>query len=1607
LTAESVLPNVVGQGADSRGRISMRAVGELIQVVRLRRKQLLLLILTVAGVQAISPSAASAVCPNEALRAGLSAELPDCRAYELVSSPESNGRLLGSFTALHYNDFFSVDPVTSPGDSVIYATIEGPLLAIAEPNGSIDSYRAVRTPTGWQTSSRLSVSGVQGVLPDPGGVSNDHLYAFAHVARTEGSGFAPGELEGGADYLVKPDGSLELTGKGELGEERLAQGRYISMGGEHIIFTTGHGENQSVWCSEHAECKVRRLETDAPPEGTGAIYERSATGPTHVVSLLPGNTPLGASQEALYKGASKDGTAVAFAIAGVLYVHIHSGGGSSDKTVKVAEGNPSYAGLSDDGHYLFYVEGGNIHRFDTDAEEDTVISATGDSKVVNISADGTHVYFISEAMIGGEGVAGRPNVYVWSSGSTKYIATVTPTDAASLTTWVKLVVAPREPAIAEIVGPGADPSRTTPDGNVIAFESQAQLTSYDNEGKTEIYRYGDQDQNLVCVSCNQLGGVPSKGARFENLEFVGATVVINNLSADGSRVFFETEEALVSRDTDGVNDIYEWQQESGKQALISSGQSVVYPPLLEANFLPKPNTILGATPSGSDVILSASEQLLPYAGIGGAQGIYDARIGGGFVEPPPNRICSEEGCHGGAGAPAPSFIAPQSSTINSSGNVRRRKRVCRRSKSHGGKTKHKGCRRHRHHARHAVNSAGEAGYAINSGEKPTGDAETRATVSVETPSSARTDARAAPVTRVISPAEEFGISSVSAQLSATGAASHPDFNQRFVLKSHLEGGRAVSSGRTESVSISLPPGLLGNPNAVLQCETGQLVAFGNCPIEAQVGIAEVLLSGHFPSETVTTPIYNLEPPHPEREVARLGFIAASYPVFIDIAVRTSGDYGVTAIVRGSPSQASLLTTSATLWGDPGAPVHDTQRLTVPEGGECNTACKAPGGKRSVPPTPAFMTNPSACQEGEVGFSVTSYQLPGQVSSANAPLPAITECTGLPFAPSFEAEPTSHVVGAPTGLNTKLVLPQHESPDEKATATMREARVTLPAGMQIASGAANWIGTCSEDQVGYHKEVDAACPDSSKLGTARIISPALSQPLEGTIYQRTPRTGHQLGLWLTSDALGLHIKIPGDLEPDPGSGRLTAVFRDLPQVPVEEFDLDVWGGPRAPLQNPDRCGSFTTDYSFAPHSEDPAASGRSQMQITEGCNRPFSPTLQAGVTDPVAGKFSPLVIDLTREDGQQQLRGFELELPDGELAKLKGVPLCPDVAASSGSCPAASAIGHVVAASGPGPEPLWVPQPGKAEPRIYLAGPYQGSPFSAVTEVPAQAGPFDLGTVVVRSGFGLDPDTNRAVVKADPLPQFFEGIGLAYRRLHVVVDRPGFSLNPTDCSEMQFDSAVTSTQGALAHPAARFQVDGCKALKFKPKLTLKLTGGTKRADYPALTAILKARKGDANIARASVGLPHSEFLAQEHIATICTRKQFAADRCPKGAVYGRAKAWTPLLAKPLEGPVYLRSSSHPLPDLVAALGGELDVNLVGRIDSHSGGIRSTFEAVPDAPVTKFVLKMRGGAKSLFTNSTDICRGAHRATVKMRAQNGRAFSSRPLLESFGCRKHPKPH
>jgi hypothetical protein len=1246
-------------------------------------------------------------------------------------------------------------------------------------------------------------------------------------------------------------------------------------------------------------------------------------------------------------------------------------------------------------------------------------------------------------------------------------------------------------------------SRVTPDGSTVVFESAAQLTGYENNGKFEIYRRVD-GQPLECVSCNPSGTPALSDARLQNVGALSSRMVLNNLSADGTRVFFETEEALLEADTDGINDSYEWRALPGSGAepelgLISSGGSHAYP--LEFDQGLEQNTLFGITKSGSDVFFKAQDPLVPGAGVGGTPAIYDARIGGGFPQPSIPEPCSEEGCRPPA-SPPPLLGAASSSTLQGAGNLIPRKGKHRHHRRCNRRAKHRGCSK----KRSAAAATGSSLTPLKSGDASGGSREGDS-ASQSSPPPASTTAPSPITSAVGDEFQRYGIESANAEVSTAAAAQHPDFTFTFSLNTPV----SHYDAKTKESVIKLPPGLYGNPNLTPRCAVG-LFLVQACPIDSQIGVVEVEWAQEIGSMgSVTAPLYNLVLSHPDREIARFAFDPVrSLNVFIDVSVRTAGDYGITTTVHSAVSLNPLRRTEVTVWGNPADSTHDKLRMTPNEAQSCpfpKSACKQPGGERPTEELGpiAFMTNPSACGPWSVGLELTSYQLPGQRFSADAPIEPgpVDECHDLPFAPILEARPTTDVAAAPTGLQSKIRIPQHEgcalipgsevrleelrgqreifeekrqklaqleeekaSPEEiqaakeallqtkarqgelnaepfyecePATATMREAKVTLPEGMTINPSAADGLAACSDQQVHLHEELDAQCPDASKIGSLKIVSPALAEPLVGAVYQRSPQPGHLFGLWLVSDALGLHVKIPGEVNPDPNTGQLTAVFSDLPQVPVQEIDLDIWGGARAPLKTPDTCGSYETTSSLTPWSSDPPASPDDRFQIDRGpsggpCNagdpsrsatpadrgaRPFAPGYDAGTTSPLAGQFSPFALRVTRQDGEQELTAQQGHLPQGLLAKLAGVAECSeaDIARAQArsnpgdgaleqldpSCPAASHIGRVQTAAGAGPAPYWV----KGE--IYLGGPYRGAPLSLVIIAPAVAGPFDLGTVVVHDPLYVDPQTGEAH-DAAVLPTILEGVPLNLRTVAVDIDRPDFILNPTSCDPMTIAANIGGAGASLVDPAddilkpvsERFQVAECKALKFQPKLTLALKGSTKRTSNPALIADLRARHGEANIARAQVKLPKAAFLDNSHIATICTRVQFAADTCPKGSVYGKAWATTPLLDYKLSGPVYLRSSDHPLPDLVVKLKGPeghpIEFDLVGRTDAVKGALRNTFETVPDAPVSKFHLELFGGKRGVIELSSGLCRSP-KASIKFTAQNGRVYDTSPKIKT-GC-------
>jgi hypothetical protein len=861
---------------------------------------------------------------------------------------------------------------------------------------------------------------------------------------------------------------------------------------------------------------------------------------------------------------------------------------------------------------------------------------------------------------------------------------------------------------------------------------------------------------------------------------------------------------------------------------------------------------------------------------------------------------------------------------------------------------------------------------------------------------------------------DYGVESVGAGVSTNEAGGHPDFSVDFRLNTDPSSpedptGLHAPYARTRDIVVGLPPGLIGNPHAVAQCTAAQFataLSGGGCPQDSQIGIAVThLYTFNF---ALTEPIFNMAPPA-DGAVARLGLYAATSPVLIDVQVRSEGDYGLDSQLIGISGTEQVVGAETTIWGVPASSAHDSERITVEEA--FNGAVNSPPRPSGLPEELPFLTNPTSCGVPQtVSVEADSYQEPGRFSRKEAVLPPSIGCGKLEFEPTFSASPTSREAAAPSGLDAELLVPQNEAVGELATSQLKDATVTLPEGMTIASGAAEGLEACSEAQVGYKTRNPSNCPDAAKIGTAEFDVPPLARTIEGAVYQRSPEPGHLFRIWLVTDELGAHVKIPGEIHADPATGRISSVFLNNPQVPLERLKLHFFGGPRGVLATPFACGTYRTDYRFAPWSGRPAVENDTPMTIDQGCaTGGFSPGLSAGAVNPAAGKFSPFALDLTRNPKEQNVSGLEVTLPPGALAKLAGVALCSDAEAITAGCPAGSQVGSTTVAAGPGPAPLWIPQPGKAPTAVYLAGPYKGAPYSLVVKTPAQAGPFDLGNVVVRAALYIDPTTAQVTTVADPLPQILEGVPVTYRTIHVDIDRPNFTTNPTDCSPTAVSAKVTSSLGAVANPRSRYQVGSCASLGFKPKLALRLSGKTTRGGFPALRAVLTARRGDANFEKIVAALPHSEFLAQEHIRTICTRVQFAADNCPRGSIYGRARATSPLVDYAVEGPVYLRSSSNPLPDLVMALRGPAStpvaVDVVGRIDSINGGIRSTFEATPDIPVTKFVLNMQGGKKGLLVNSRNLCTAPSRADIELKAQNGRTANLRPVLKNSCAAKGNK--
>jgi hypothetical protein len=849
-----------------------------------------------------------------------------------------------------------------------------------------------------------------------------------------------------------------------------------------------------------------------------------------------------------------------------------------------------------------------------------------------------------------------------------------------------------------------------------------------------------------------------------------------------------------------------------------------------------------------------------------------------------------------------------------------------------------------------------------------------------------------------------------------GAGAHPfQVSTRVAVTTFEQEGKTLPVQSPKDILVDLPQGLTGNPTAVEACPEQSLEESGNCPIGSQVGYA-VLNSPSTGLPPWNFPLYNMvtAPGAP----AEFGFYPVGLPVHLRAKVRTGEGYGVQVGVIGLPQTLPWTETSIILWGIPSDSRHDEYRgsclgLFGPFGMSCPT---------SAPRLP-FLSNPPSCSAPatasvevnswvDLGFTKVS----DTIEPSGAPV-GFEECDAVPFQPSATVAPGSSEAGAPTPLGVRIDVPQQgENPAGIESAHVKDVEVSLPAGMTVNAAAADGLAGCSPAQIELSGPEPATCPASSKLGTVKLTTPLLDEPLEGAVYQATQganpfNTLMALYIAVADPRTGIVLKLPGKVSLDPATGRVTTTFSDNPQLPFESLELNLKGGSRAPLVLPQACGSYeavTRITSWARPTESVARTSKFTVSGNCGAAGQFSPGLEAGTTNPAAGAPSPFTLRVTRPDGQQNISQIKVSLPEGLLAKLAGVALCPDAAAASGSCPAASQVGTATVGAGSGTTPVFVPQPGRAPAAVYLAGPYKGAPYSLVVKVPAQAGPFDLGTVTVRNALRVDPTTTAVTVESDPLPQILEGVPVTYRDVRVDVDRADFTRNPTSCGPSRVTSVLTSSVGRVAAPSTPFAVADCEALAFEPKLALKLKGALGRTGHPALTAVLTQPEGaNADVAGTTVILPKAFFIDQGHVKNPCTRVQFAANACPAASVLGTAVAYTPLLDRPLEGPVYFRSNGgeRRLPDLVADLNGQIHVTLVGFIDSKKVGkegsrVRTRFASVPDAPVSRFVLRLKGGRRGLIQNSQDLCRSRPAARVQMTGQNGKAHDFTQRL-SLSCR------
>ena len=844
---------------------------------------------------------------------------------------------------------------------------------------------------------------------------------------------------------------------------------------------------------------------------------------------------------------------------------------------------------------------------------------------------------------------------------------------------------------------------------------------------------------------------------------------------------------------------------------------------------------------------------------------------------------------------------------------------------------------------------------------------------------------------------------------ATQAGSHPySATTTFTFASHIDPdtGSPVPDEDPKTISVDLPPGLVGDPSALPTCTEQQLGTFpSGCPAGSAVGIVNL----DFLGMTQSLPVYNMVPP--PGTPAEFGFTVLVAPVHLRISIRPD-DGGLTATLDNVSQALPITGSSLTLWGVPADPSHDPLR------GQClNFDGTSLGNCPANTPVKPFLTLPTSCSGPQTtSLRVDSWQHPGSFSTAsflshdnsNVPIGA-DGCDKLHFDPSISVHMGSSQADSPAGLDVDLHVSQDSTLGGLATAHVKKTVVTLPAGVSVNPAGADGLAACTPAQIGLGNSDPVACPDASKVGSTEIDSPLLPDPLRGSLYiaQQDANPFHSLlALYLVAEADGVRLKLPGKVDLDPASGQLVTTFDNTPQLPFSDFKLSFFGGPRAALATPPGCGTFTASAEVTPHSAPatgPPAALSDSFLIDSGCGAGFNPSFSAGTTNAVAGAGTGFTLSLGRADGDQHLGSISTTLPPGVIAKIGSVPLCGEADAAAGSCPAASQVGTATTGSGAGSHPFYLGG------KVFLTGPYKGAPFGLSIVVPAVAGPLNLGTVAVRAAVNVDPHDTHLTVVSDPFPSILQGIPLRLRSISVNLDRPGFMLNPTSCDPMQITGTAHSLEGAAAALGQRFQVGGCRGLRFAPKLRAAFTGGrarTVKGSHPGLNVKLTTATGDANAKSIALTLPSSTSLDLGSLPAPCSRTAWDAHACPAATRVGSASAATPLLSGPLTGPVYLiaAKTAGAAPGLGVLLRGQITVALEGDTAFVKKSLRTTFGSVPDVPLSSFQLTIDGGRGGILSATRNLCAKKQAVSLRLVSQTGAAKSSK-LAISRTCAKSRK--